>query len=67
MKQTTTQYRTISIIILLAIVASLVSSRTALSITPQCPLRIMPSRTTRSTQEAMRRRQDNKAMAAAIL
>ncbi len=67
MKQTTTQYRTISIIILLAIVASLVSSHTALSFTPQCPLRIMPSRATRSTQEAVRRRQDDEAMVAAIL
>ena len=35
MKQTTTQYWTISIIILLAIVASLVSSHTALSFTHQ--------------------------------
>jgi len=67
MKRTTTQYRTISIIILLAIVASLVSSHTALSFTPQCPLRIMPSRATRSTQEAVRRRQDDEAMVAAIL
>jgi len=67
MKRSTTQYRTISIIILLVIVASLVSSRTALSFTPQCPLQIMPSRATRSTQEAMRHRQDDKAMAAAIL
>jgi len=67
MKRTTTQYPTISIIILFAIVASLVSFRTALSFTPQSPLRIMPSRATRSTQEAARRRQDDEAMAAAIL
>jgi hypothetical protein len=67
MNRTTTQYPTISIIVLFAIVASLVSSRTALSVTSQCPLRIIPSRNTRSTQDAMRRRQDNKAMAAAIL
>jgi hypothetical protein len=67
MQRTTTQYPTISIIILFAIVASLVSFRTALSFTPQCPLRIMPSRATRSTQEAARRRQDAEAMAAAIL
>jgi len=67
MKPTTTQYPTISIIILFAIVASLVSFRTALSFTLQCPSRIMPSRATRSTQEAARHRQDDKAMAAAIL
>ena len=54
-------------IILLAIIASLVSSCTASYFTPQCPLRIMPSRATRSTQEAARRRQDDEAMAAVIL
>jgi hypothetical protein len=64
MKRTTP---TITIIILFAIVASLVSCCTASSFTPQCPLRIMPSRTTRSTQEAVRRRQDEEAMATAIL
>ena len=67
MTRTTTQYPTISIIILFAIVASLVSFRTAPSFTPKCLLRIMPSRATRSTQEAARRRQDDEAMAAAIL
>jgi hypothetical protein len=67
MKRTTTQYPTISIIILFAIVASLVSFRTAPSFTPQCLLRIMPSRATRSTQEAARRRQDDEKMAAEIL
>jgi hypothetical protein len=65
MKQTTP---TITIIILFAIVASLVSCCTASYFTPQCPLqRTMPSRATRSTQEAVRRRQDDEAMAAAIL
>ena len=64
MKRTTP---TITIIILLAIVAFLVSCCTASYFTPQCPLRIMPSRATRSAQEAARRRQDDKAMAAAIL
>ncbi len=57
----------ITIIILFAIVASLVLFCTASSFTPQCPLRIMPSRATRSAQEAARCRQDDKAMAAAIL
>jgi hypothetical protein len=64
MKRTTP---TITIIILFAIVASLVSCCTASYFTPQCPLRIMPSRATRSTQEAVRRRQEDEAMAAAIL
>jgi len=67
MKHTTTQYPTISIIILFAIVASLVSFRTTPSFNLQCPSRIMPSRATRSTQEAARCRQDDEAMAAAIL
>ena len=67
MKRTTPQHPTISIIILYAIVASLVSFCTASSFTSQCSLRIMPSRATRSTQEAARRRQDDEAMAAAIL
>ena len=66
MKQTTTQYPTISIISLFTIVASLVTFHTAFSFTPQCPLQIMPSRATRSTQEAARCRQDNKAIAAAM-
>jgi len=57
----------ITIINLFAIVASLVLFCTASSFTPQCPLQIMPSRATRSAQEAARRRQDDKAMAAAIL
>jgi flagellar basal body-associated protein FliL len=64
MKRTTP---TITIIIILAIVAFLVSCCTASYFTPQCPLRIMPSRATRSAQEAARRRQDDEAMAAAIL
>ncbi len=67
MKRTTPQHLTISLIILLAIVTSLVSPQTAPSFTPQCPLQIMPSRATRGTQEAARRRQEDKAMAAAIL
>ena len=61
----TTMQRTTPIIlsiILLAIIASLV-----FCCTPQCPLRIMPSRTTRSTQEAAKHRQDDEAMAAVIL
>ena len=45
----------------------MVSLQTAPSCTPQCPLRIMPSNTTRATQEAARRRQGDEAMAAAIL
>jgi hypothetical protein len=57
----------ITIIILFAIVASLVLFCIASSFTPQCPLRIMPSRATRSAQEATKRRQDDEAMAAAIL
>jgi hypothetical protein len=64
MKRTTP---TITIIILLAIVAFLVSCCTASYFTPQCPLQIMPSRATRSAQEAARRRQDDEAMAAVIL
>ena len=67
MKRTTPQHLTISIIIFFAIVTSLVSLRTAPSFTPQCPLRIMPSRATRGTQEAARRRQEDEAMTAAIL
>ena len=67
MKHTATQYPTISIIILFAIVTSLVSFRTTPSSNLQCPSQIMPPRATRSTQEAARRRQDNEAMAAAIL
>jgi hypothetical protein len=67
MKRTTPQHLIISIIILFAIITSLVSLRTAPSFTPQCPLRIMPSRTTRATQDAARRRQEDKAMAAVIL
>jgi len=58
---------TIPFIILFAIVAFLVSCCTASYFTPQCHLRIMPSRATRSTQEAARRRQDDEAMAAVIL
>jgi hypothetical protein len=57
----------ITIIILFAIVASLVLFCTASSFTPQCPLQIMPSRANCSAQEAARRRQDDEAMAAAIL
>ncbi len=61
MKRTTSQYTTITIITLLAIVTSLlVSLCTAPSAT------IMPSRGLRS-QEAAKRRQDEEAMAAAIL
>ena len=56
MKRTTPQYRTISIIILSAIFASLVTL---------CA-NLMPSRTTR-TRDAARRRQEDKAMAAATL
>ena len=67
MKRTTPQHLTISIIILFAIVTSLVSLRTAPSFTPQCPLRTMPSRATRGTQEAARRHQEDEAIAAAIL
>jgi hypothetical protein len=66
MKQTTPQYRTISIIILSAIFASLVTLSTTPPPTPPYPLQIMPSRTTR-TQEAARRHQEDKAMAAATL
>ena len=64
MKRTTS---IITIIILFAIVVSLVPFCIASSSTPQCPLRIMPSRATRSAQEAAKRRQDDEAMAAAIL
>jgi hypothetical protein len=67
MKHTTTQYPTISIIILFAIIASLVSFHTTPSSNLQCPSQIMPPRATCSTQEAARRRQDDEAMAAAIL
>jgi hypothetical protein len=66
MKRTTYQHPTITIIILFAIVASLVSFCTAPSISPHCPLQIMPFRT-RATQGAARHRHDDKAMAAAIL
>ncbi len=41
----------VTIIILLAILASLVLFCIASSFTPQCPLRIMPSRATRSAQD----------------
>jgi hypothetical protein len=64
MKRTTP---TITIIILLAIIASLVPCCTVSYCSFQCPLRLMPSRTTRSTQDAVKRRQDDGAMAAAIL
>ena len=67
MKRTTPQHLTISIIILFAIVASLVTLCTAPSFTPQCPLQIMPSRATRGTQEAARRCQEDETMAATIL
>ena len=66
MKRRTPQHPTITIIILFTIIASLVSFYTASSFTPQCPLQIMPSRATRSTQEAARCRQDNEAIAAAM-
>ena len=64
MKRTTS---IIPIIILFAIVVSLVPFCISSSSTPLCPLRIMPSRATRSAQEAAKRRQDDEAMAAAIL
>jgi hypothetical protein len=57
MKQTTPQHLTITITILFAIITFMVSLRTAPSFTPQCLLQTMPSRTTRATQEAVRRRQ----------
>jgi hypothetical protein len=66
MTRRTSQHLIISIIILFAIVASLVSLRTAPSFTSKCPLQIMPSCATRSTQ-AERCRQEDEAMAAAIL
>jgi hypothetical protein len=66
MKQTTPQYWTISIIILSAIFASLVTLCAALPPTPPYPLQIMPSRTTR-TQDATRRHQEDEALAAATL
>jgi hypothetical protein len=66
MKQTTPQYRTISIIILSAIFASLVTLCAALPPTPPYLLRIMPSRTTR-TQDAARHHQEDEALAAATL
>jgi hypothetical protein len=66
MKRTTPQYLPISIIILFAIFASLVTLCTTPPPTPLYLLRIMPSRTTR-TQEAARRRQEDEAMAAATL
>ena len=64
MKRTTPQHPIITIIILFTIIASRVSFCTASSFTPQCPLQIMPSRATRSAQEAAKRRQDDEAMAA---
>jgi hypothetical protein len=66
MKRTTPQCWTISIIILSAIFASLVTLCAALPPTLLYPLRIMPSRTTR-TQDATRRRQEDEALAAATL
>jgi hypothetical protein len=66
MKRTTPQYRTISIIILSTIFASLVTLWAALPSTPPYPLRIMPSRTTR-TQEAVRCRQEDEALVGASL
>ena len=66
MKQTTLQYLTISIIILFAIFASLVTLCAAPPPTPSYLIRIMPSCTTR-TQEAARRRQEDETMAAATL
>ena len=67
MKQTKPQHPTITIIILVTIATSLVLFCTAPSFTPQCLLRIMPSHATRATQEAVRRRQEDEAMTAAIL
>ena len=67
MTRTTPQHLNILIIILLAIVASLVPFRPTPSFISLCPLRIMPSRTTHGSQEAARRRQEDKAMAAATL
>ncbi len=67
MKRTTPQHLTTTITILIAIITSLVSLRTAPSFTPQCLLQTMPSRATRATQEAARRRQGDEAMAAEIL
>jgi hypothetical protein len=66
MKRTTPQYWTISIILLSAIVASLVTLCAAPPPTPPYPLQIMPSHTTR-TKEAARRHQEDEAMAAATL
>ena len=66
MKQTTPQYLTISIIILSAIFASLVTLCTAPPPTPPYPIQIMPSRTTR-TKEAVSRRQEDEAMVAVTL
>ncbi len=57
---------TISIIILFAIFASLVTLCAAPSPTPSYLIQTMPSRTTH-TQEAVRRRQEDKAMVAATL
>jgi hypothetical protein len=67
MTQTTPQHLTIPIIILLAIVASLVPFRPAPSFPSLCPPQIMPSCTTRGSQEAVRCRLENEAMAAATL
>ena len=67
MTQTTPQHLTISIVILLAIVASLVLFRSTPSFTSLCPLQIMPSRTTCSSQKAVRRRLEDEAMVAATL
>jgi len=66
MKQTTPQYLTISIIIISSIFASLVTLCAAPSPTPSYLIRIMPSRSTR-TEEAVRRHQEDEAMAAATL
>ncbi len=64
MKQTTPQYPTISIIDLSAIFASLVTLCAALPPPTLYPPRIMPSRPSR-TKDVARRRQEDKAMAAA--
>ncbi len=66
MKRTTPQYWTITIIILFAIFASLVTLCAVLPPTPPYPLQIMPSRTTR-TQDAARRHQEDETLVAATL
>ena len=56
-----------NIIIILSVIAcSLVFCCIAPSVTPQCLTQIMPPRTVRSTQNAPRRHQENKAIAAAV-